>query len=368
MTHDIRPGSSFGQRPTGRKRGARRVGRKTRIRKQDHQLDLDFGTTRENSISNKKPTRSKKCSGTPHRFLKLHWMAWLVAVRKLRASCSSFLITIVVLGIVLSLPTGFYLLVKNVKIGAQGWSDLTQINLYLKRDLPEPRIQSFVQELQASQRFDSVKFVSAKEGLREFQQHAGLGNLLTHLKKNPIPATIILTPYASQASEDILDEMLESFRMRPEVLEARLDFQWVRRFWAGLHLAETAVWMVSILFVCTAVFVMGNTIRLLIEDQRREIELIKLIGGTHRYIRRPYLYMGAIMGLLAGVIALLLIGLMKMVLQQPLGEFLLQFQSLFELQFLDAEESIVLLLVGLFLGLTGTWMVTTWHLRRIHPD
>ncbi|MGU8127874.1 cell division protein FtsX, partial [Escherichia coli] len=85
--------------------------------------------------------------------------------------------------------------------------------------------------------------------------------------------------------------------------QAQLDLVWVERLSAILKLGERFVFGLTILLVLTLLLVVGNTIRLHIENRRNEIEVIKLVGGTDGYVRRPFLYMGALYGLGAGILS-----------------------------------------------------------------
>ncbi|MGD8406998.1 MAG: FtsX-like permease family protein, partial [Thiohalophilus sp.] len=113
--------------------------------------------------------------------------------------------------------------------------------------------------------------------------------------------------------------------------------------------------------------VVGNTIRLAIQNRRDEIVIIKLIGGTDAFIRRPFLYTGFWYGLFGGVIAWLLVSVSLWILNDPVEKLAGLYQNSFSLSGLNAQTTGILLLSGVLLGLIGSWIAVGRHLRDIEP-
>ena len=133
------------------------------------------------------------------------------------------------------------------------------------------------------------------------QEQSGLGEALKELPENPLPPVISVTP--KQIDRAGLEALRQQLAELPHVQQAQLDLVWVERLSAILKLGERFVFGLTILLVLTLLLVVGNTIRLHIENRRNEIEVIKLVGGTDGYVRRPFLYMGALYGLGAGILS-----------------------------------------------------------------
>ena len=110
-----------------------------------------------------------------------------------------------------------------------------------------------------------------------------------------------------------------------------------------------------------------NTIRLQILTMRDEIEVAKLIGATNRFIRRPFLYFGAIQGMVGGAVAWLIISLAIHLIDEQLEQLMGLYEINFRLYHLSLEDSLSLLLFSAGLGWAGAWISVANHLWQIEP-
>jgi cell division transport system permease protein len=115
------------------------------------------------------------------------------------------------------------------------------------------------------------------------------------------------------------------------------------------------------------VLVLGNTIRLAIEGRRDEIVIIKLVGGTDAFVRRPLLYTGLWFGLGGGIVAALLVTAGTLLLSPLVRDLAATYGSNFTLRGLGVIDSLQLVLLGAVLGLAGAWLAVARHLRAIEP-
>ena len=153
----------------------------------------------------------------------------------------------------------------------------------------------------------------------------------------------------------------------PGVAQAQFDLEWVRRLDAILRLAQRGVLILALLLGIAVLLVVGNTIRLAILSRRAEIEVIKLIGGTDAFIRRPFLYAGLFQGLFGGLLAWILVAASLALLAGPVRDLAGLYGSGFELAGLGLRAGAILLLGGAFLGWTGSRLAVGRHLRAIEP-
>ncbi len=135
-----------------------------------------------------------------------------------------------------------------------------------------------------------------------------------------------------------------------------------------MAIIERGVLILSGLLALAVLLVVGNTIRLAIQNRRDEIIITKLIGATDSFIRRPFLYTGFWYGLLGGLISLILVQLSLVLLADPVREVATLYHSSFQLQGIDSQTLIALLGVGSFLGYFGSWIAVGRHLREIEPS
>jgi cell division transport system permease protein len=162
----------------------------------------------------------------------------------------------------------------------------------------------------------------------------------------------------------LLDEELGNL---PEADFVQVDTEWVQRFLAILDILQRAVAIGSALLGAAIVIVIGNTIRLDIQNRREEIEVTKLIGASNAFVRRPFLYSGIWYGLGGGLLALGLIAYGLFALKEPVARLSGLYDSSFTVLSLDITESMMIVGTGVLLGLVGSWIAAARHMRRIEP-
>ena len=123
----------------------------------------------------------------------------------------------------------------------------------------------------------------------------------------------------------------------------------------------------AVVLVLGVVLILGNTIRLAIENRREEIVIVKLVGGSNAFVRRPFLYTGLWYGVGGGVVAALLVVTALWFLDTPVQRLAELYQSSFRLSGLGVMGSLNLVLVGGLLGLAGAWVAVSRHLGDIEP-
>src|SRR5690606_5587333 len=123
----------------------------------------------------------------------------------------------------------------------------------------------------------------------------------------------------------------------------------------------------TVLLGLAVAIVVGNTIRLEINNRSVEIEVIKLVGGTDGFIRRPFLYLGLCYGLAGALLATVLVGVALLLLGPPVRSLAALYGSGFELRGLSLGETALLLAGGALLGWLGAGLATARHLRAIEP-
>ncbi len=213
----------------------------------------------------------------------------------------------------------------------------------------------------------SARLISPEEGLREFEAESGFGDALQALKDNPLPYAITLRPAPLFDSPAAVESLADELKTLPEVDIVQADTEWVRRLDAILDALAQVVRVAAVLLGLGVVAMVGNTIRLDINSRREEIEVVKLVGGSNAFVRRPFLYSGAWYGLGGGLLAVLLVSAAVGLLGGPIERVAGLYGSDFRLQGLGREAILVLVLGGGLLGWIGSWITASYHLQRIEP-
>ncbi len=282
-----------------------------------------------------------------------------------RAPLASIM-TIAAIGITLALPTGLYVGINNLQRMSEGWDTGGQISLFLKRDAAESNIEKFAERVRRMRGVARVDYVSRAQALAEFKRLSGFGDALNVLDRNPLPALLVVHPAPGQ-NPDTLQALLKDLRGNDIIDSAQLDVEWVRRLHALLALGERAVWALGALLALAVLLTIGNTIRLAVLNRRDEIEVMKLIGGTDPFIRRPFLYSGVIHVLLGAAVTWLILAAIQLVLADPIAQLAASYGSELRIEGLNAPGSAILLAGGGLLGWLGSRLAVGRHLRAIEP-
>jgi len=296
-----------------------------------------------------------------------HLQALLQSLGRLARNPVSSVMTVAVIGIALALPTGLHVVFKNIQTVSAGWDNAAQISLFLRKNLRDERLQRLVAELKAMREVAEVRYVSPAEALEEFQQISGFGDALNALQQNPLPAVLIVQPSLEASAPAAVESLLHRLRSHPDVELAQLDMEWVKRLYAMIEIAKRGVAVLASLLALAVLLIVGNTIRLAIQNRRDEIEVQKLIGATDAFIRRPFLYSGLWQGLLGALIAWLLVNVSLWVMRAPVDRLSALYHSRFVLDGMGLLATLYLLLFGILLGLIGAWLAVDRHLRAIEP-
>ncbi|WP_110949436.1 permease-like cell division protein FtsX [Pseudomonas bohemica] len=298
-------------------------------------------------------------------WLEAHRSSMADSLRRLGKQPIGSFFTCLVMAVALSLPMGLSLLLSNVERLGGSWQRAAQISLYLQLDASSSEGQGLVAQIKEMPGVAEAEYISRDQALNEFQQQSGLGEALKELPENPLPGVVLVTP------QEVDKAALEALRTRlaelPKVQQAQLDLVWVERLAAILKLGDRFVFGLTVLLVVALLLVIGNTIRLHIENRRTEIEVIKLVGGTDSYVRRPFLYMGALYGFGAGILSWGVLAFGLDWLNEAVVRLAGLYGSNFSLAGVPVADGLSLLLGAVLLGYIGAWIAVARHLRELAP-
>lgn len=270
-----------------------------------------------------------------------------------------------VIGIALALPAGFYVSLVNLQVYARTLASDPQLSVFLALDADPAEAEKIGARLKQHTGVREARYVSREQALKELKTSTGLADVVDSLAQNPLPDAFVVQPRETAPQE--LEKLRDEISKWPRVAHVQLDTAWARRLEAGLKLARLAVGLLAALFAFALVAVTFNTIRLQILTRREEIEVAKLIGATDPFIRRPFLYFGALQGLAGGLAAWLIIWAGLWLLNGGLAELAQLYAVHIELRHLSAEDSASLLAFSAWLGWFGAWLSVNQHLAQIAP-
>ena len=270
------------------------------------------------------------------------------------------LFNVAVLGIALALPAILYVALVNLQQGARSVTPDPQITVFMDVSASRAEVRDTEARLRKHAAVQSLRYISREQALAEADRLSGLGSIADTLGQNPLPDAFVVN--GRDSSPAALARLRDELARWPKVAFVQLDAEWAQRLAAVIRLARVALLVLGVLLAFALVAVTFNTIRLQILTQREEIEVASLIGATARYIRRPFLYYGALLGLLGGAAALGFLWATTDVLNRALGELASHYGTTWSLRPLAFRDALALLGFAAALGWLGAWLSVSRHL------
>lgn len=294
-------------------------------------------------------------------WLHQHTRALQLVLGRMRRQLLSTIIMCLVMGVTLCLPGTLYVVVDNLNRLAGSMPGNPQISLFLQLDATSDTLEALTEKLRAHPAIDSFQFVSKEQAWQQLQQsNAAAAASLQH---NPLPDAYFITP--GQAPPESLEALQSELAQWEGVETAQLDASWIKRLHALLQIARKAILLLTLLLGFALVAIIGNTIRLQILTQREEIEVSKLIGATDRFIRRPFLYAGAVYGLGSGLVAWLLLAGIISLFNVSVTKLAKLYASDFTLHLPSLTVSISIIASAAILSWIGSYIAVNRSLSKL---
>jgi cell division transport system permease protein len=271
------------------------------------------------------------------------------------------------MGLALALPLALELLVRNLHAATGDFSAAIGLSVYLKPQVSEQSARQLVAHLAARSDVASVELITATQALEELRTQSGLGAALDALSENPLPNVLTIRPTSAALDAARLQMLRSAVAAWPEVDSVQLDQDWVTRFSAILALMQRVAWITAGLLAVGVIAVVGNTIRLEVHSRAAQIEVTQLVGGSAAFVRRPFLYTGALYGLMAGLIAWGIVEGAQRALAPYVARLASAYGERFALSGPSIRELAALALVGIGLGWLGAAIASQREIARSAP-
>ncbi|NVD08160.1 cell division protein FtsX [Vibrio sp. JPW-9-11-11] len=298
-------------------------------------------------------------------FLKVHIKQAKHSLSELWQRPLGNLLTLAVISMALAMPSVLYLLGKNI---AQASSDVTspsQVSAYIEERTPEARVMVLKDQLESDADVSRVEYISPQQGLDDLSQYSGFEQAISLLDDYALPGVLVITP--SRDDQQMIKQLADKVSQQKEITDVRLDEDWLTRLDAIKNLVSGIVITLSVLMLGSVFLIVGNTLRFNVLANKEEIQTMKLIGATNSYILRPYLYSGMWFGVLGAVSAWILTALITVLLNSRVEQLALLYDSRFRLVGLSWDESLLLVMLGTFLGCLAAKVSAQRHLKEIEP-
>jgi cell division transport system permease protein len=272
-----------------------------------------------------------------------------------------------VVAVALALPLLLSLFLSNLSAATGNWNDAFDLSVYMNKKASAARAASVAKQLRQRGDVATVRVITADQALAQFRNDSGFGKALDALSDNPLPDTLIVTPTLPASTPQGTDALKQAIGTIADVQAVQLDTEWVKRLHAMLDILRRVVLLTAGILGAGVVLIVGNTIRLDILNRRQEIEVMKLVGASDGFTRRPFLYSGIWYGLGGGLIALILVAVAAVILAKPVDTLAKLYGSQLRLRGLGFTTAAGVLALAVGLAWLGSWLAATRHIRGIEP-
>ncbi len=299
-------------------------------------------------------------------YLSRHLQVFFQTLGDLFRSPSTTLLGAFMIGITIVIPLLAYIALSSAKALTNDWEVQPQINVYLAAD-NSADADALTTEIGFIEGVKSTRLIPKDEAFTQFKKDSGLATELESLTENPLPDTVIVTPENEFATRKNINVLADSILKIEGIGSHSINFDWLSRFNSLLKFGNSVFWFLAGLLALAVVLVLNNTISLLIHDRKQEIIVTQLVGGTNSFIKRPFLYYGAILGFLGAVVALIIYLAAHFLIKAPVTELANSYGSHFTLATLDYKKISFILLGATILGWLAAQLSLIRQLHKIKP-
>lgn len=274
------------------------------------------------------------------------------ARRGLREDLRLYVVAISSLTVAFLCLGGALLGMTNLDRMADRWGESGRMTIYLRDGAREADIGQLQVVLEGLAEVDGVEHLSAAQARAQFVEHSEVGSGLEGLPADVFPASleVALAPGTSAERVGAIAERLGQFRAVEDVETYR---GWFDRLETLMAAGQAAAAGLSLLILICVIAVVGNTIRLAVAGRRQEIEVMKLCGATHGFVRGPFVIEGVFQGAMAALCALVLLMGCYLMLRGPVDETLSTLTGI-RATFLSPLTMAIILASGALLGALGS--------------
>jgi len=299
------------------------------------------------------------------RWLNHHRYAFSVALRRLRSQPFSSLCNILVISLSLAVPIVVAAVLNTARPVVQQIPVSAEVTLYMERSAPPGAARKLGDTLRErhSGHVEAVEVIGRDQALAGLRQRPAWADALAVLPDNPLPDAIVVTlrqhPEIAATSERLRAE----WKALEGVESVQVDSAWVQRLQAMLDFLAMGLWLLALGVAVVVLATVFNTVRLQALTQREEIAVARLVGATESFVRRPFLYLGALTGLFSSALAVVAAWAALQPLNSAINRLAASYGTQLALQLPDTTS---LLLAGVVVAILGA-LSARWSVTRHTP-
>lgn len=292
--------------------------------------------------------------------LRQHRYALTVTLRRLLAQPISSLTNLLVIALALALPLLGASLLISIEPVAKQVSVTPELTVFLKTDAAPDVATKLSKRILTdyANQIVKVRVISKQQALEDLRANPAWDQALKVLPTNPLPDAIVVEFAPGDDLAMRADQMAKDLRAWQGVDLVQLDSAWVQRLEALLRFGRIGLLLLGLSVMLVVLATVFNTVRMQALSQREEIGVARLVGATESFVRRPFLYLGAITCSLAALISLGIARLTLVPLNDALASLARTYEAEFALSLPNASVLVVAFLAVAALGaLSARWSV-----------
>lgn len=296
-------------------------------------------------------------------YLRHHGFAVVQALKSIVTAPLVSLLTLAVIAFAMALPLLLWSVLENFQSLTHSWES-TQISVFLKKDIPANETQRLLQQLQQHPQIARIEYIPASQGIKDFELKTGISNVLVALQDNPLPDVITLYPVDALQTPAQIAALTAELKTEPVIESVQFDMAWVERLHAFSMAGQKIVYGLAIILGIGVLLIIINTIRSISQTAQVKIQVVKLIGGSNRFIRRPFLYMGLFYSVVGSGLAMAAVNYSLKLLDALMLPIADLYHTHIVLQGLPPEIIYKVLLISAVSGYAGAWLSLANQLRK----
>lgn len=260
----------------------------------------------------------------------------------------------------------FALGLSNMRALAGTWAEDAHVSAYLSPTAAADAHLAIQQAIAGRPEVATVRYVSPAEARAWMEERMpDVAPVLTELGESALPASLEITLKPAFTAPDALAAFAASIEQGGSFAEVDYGQEWIARFDALLSLLTAAAVILGLFVGVATLFLVANTIHLVVYARRDELEIMRLIGATDGYILSPFLVEGAVQGLVAAVVAIVGLYVLHRGVALRLEEMVALALGGQRLEFLPVFWQVALLIGGVLVGTGAPWGAVRRFLRKL---
>lgn len=287
-----------------------------------------------------------------HGGLQAHWEAAQEAVRRLKHDPIRHSVGVLVMALMLALPGVAWVALRGLDVMLPVEVTTPGLSVFVRNDVAEDQLTELADSLLARDAVLTVEVVGRNQGLAALSQLAGLGDLVGAFETNPLPDVVRVAVDALPQSE-VMRNLSVTLEGDPRVDFVRVDQGISNEMRNALILGQRLVLVLAAMVLAAIVLVVTGATRIEVTRARAELALVDLVGGTQRYARRPFIYMGVIQGAVGGLLAAAFVWLGASLVSAPLSRLITLYGESQSWVGANSMDLVLPILAGTLLGALG---------------